>query len=89
MLLVTSIRCPFCRARIGESAYACPQCRADVAMYWEDLRIARLFLVIIGGCVLGAIVAFPDTMIYVGVADTYRLVVGAWRFTILIPLALG
>ena len=83
MLLVTSIRCPFCSTRIAESVYVCPQCRAEVAMYWEDFRIARLFLLIIGGSVLGGIVAFTGTMLYVRIADTYRLVVGAWGFTML------
>ena len=89
MLLVTSIRCPFCGARIAESVYVCPQCRAEVAIYWEDLRIGRLFLLMIGGSVLGGVVAFTGTMIYVGIADTYRLVVGAWGVTMLIVLALG
>ena len=89
MLLVTSFRCPFCGVRIAESVYVCPQCRAEVAMYWEDLRIGRLFLLMLVGSVLGGIVAFIGTMIYVGIADTYRLVVGSWGFTILIVLALG
>ena len=89
MLLVTSIRCPFCAARIAEDAYLCPQCRAEVAMYWEDLRIGRLFLLMIAGSVLGGIVAFTGTMFYVGIADTYRLVVGAWGFSVLVLLALG
>ena len=89
MLLVTSVRCPFCGARIAESVYACPQCRAEVAMDWEDRRIGRLFLLMIAGSIVGSIVAFTGTMFYVGIADTYRLVVGAWGFTILIVLALG
>ncbi len=43
----------------------------------------------IGGSVLGGIVAFAGAMLYVGIANTYRLVVGAWGFTILIVLALA
>ena len=89
MFQVMSSRCPFCGARIAENVYVCPQCGADVAMYWEDRRTGRLFLLMIGGSVLGGIVAFTGTMIYVGIADTYRLVVGAWGFTYLIVLALG
>ena len=89
MLLVTSIRCPFCAARIAERVFAGPQCRAEVALDREDRRIGRLFLLMIGGSILGGIVAFTGTMLYVGIADTYRLVVGAWGFTILIVLALG
>jgi len=88
MLLLTSGRCPFCGARLAESADACPQCGAEVAIYWEDLRIGRLSLLMIVGSILGGIVAFTGTMLYVGIADTYRLVVGAWGFTMLIVLAL-
>ncbi len=58
-------------------------------MYWEDRRIGRLVLLNIGGSVLGGIVAFTGTMLYVELADTYRLVVGAWGFSILILLVLG
>ena len=57
-------------------------------MNWEDRRIGRLFLLMIAGSILGGIVAFTGTMFYVGIADTYRLVVGAWGFTILIVLVL-
>ena len=57
-------------------------------MDWEDRRIGRLFLLMIAGSILGGIVAFTGTMFYVGIADTYRLVVGAWGFTILIVLVL-
>ena len=89
MLLVTSTRCPFCAARIAEDANLCPQCRAEVAVYWEDRRIGRLFLLMIAGSILGGIIAFTCTMFYVGIADTNRLVVGAWGITILILLALG
>ena len=89
MLLVTFVRCPFCGARIAEGVYVCPQCRAEVAMDWEDRRIGRLFLLMIAGSILGGIVAFTGTMSYVGIADTYRLLVGAWGFTILILLTLG
>ena len=89
MVLVTSIRCPFCGARIAEDAYVCPRCRAEVAMHWEDRRIGRLFLLVIAGSILGGIVAFTGTMFYVGIVDTTRLVVGAWGITILIVLALG
>ena len=86
MLLVTSIRCPSCGAGITESVYVCPQCRAEVALYWEDRHNGRLFLLLIGGSVLGGIVAFTGTMRYIGIADTYSLVVGAWGFTTLIVL---
>ena len=89
MLLVTSIRCPFCGGRVTAGAYACPQCGAEVAMYWDDLRIGRLFLLMLVGSVLAGIIAFSGAIFYVGIADTYRLVVGAWGFSILILLALG
>ena len=89
MLLVASIRCPFCAARIAEDANLCPQCWAEVAVYWEDRRIGRLFLLMIAGSILGGIVAFTGTMFYVGIADTHRLVVGAWGFSVLVLLALG
>ena len=74
---------------IAGSAYLCPQCGTDVALYWEDRRLGRQFLLMIAGSVLGGIVAFTGTMIYVGFPDTYRLVIGSWGFTILLVLALG
>ncbi len=43
----------------------------------------------IDASILGGIVAFTGTMFYVGIADTYRLVVGAWGFSVLVLLALG
>ena len=43
----------------------------------------------IAGSILGGIIAFTFTMFYVGIADTNRLVVGAWGITILTLLALG
>ena len=89
MVLVTSIRCPFCGARVTASVYVCPQCGADAAMYWEGLRIGRLFLLMLVGSVLAGIIAFSGAIFYVGIADTFRLVGGAWGFTMLIVLALG
>ncbi len=58
-------------------------------MYVEDLRVGRLFLRMIVGSVLGGIIAFTGAMFYAGIADTYRLVIGAWGFTILVVLGLG
>ena len=89
MVLVTSIRCPFCGSRVTANAYACPRCGAEVAMYWEDLRIGRLFLLMLVGSVLSGIIAFSGAMFYVGIDDTFRLVMAAWGFSILILLALG
>ena len=57
-------------------------------MYRERRRVGRLFLLLIGGSVLAGMIAFTGTMLYVGIEDTYRLVIGAWGFTMLIMFRL-
>ena len=69
---------PVLRSQDRRERVRLPAVPGCVAMSWEDRRTGRLFSLIIGGSVLGSIVAFTGTMIYVGIADTYRLVVGAW-----------
>jgi hypothetical protein len=83
MFAIASVSCLSCGARIADSVYLCPQCGAEVAMYVEDLRVGRLFLLVIAGSILGGIIAFTGAMFYVGIADTYPLVTGAWGFTTL------
>ena len=58
-------------------------------MYLEDLRLARLFLLIVAGSILGAVIVFTGAMFYIGIADTYRLVIGGWGVTILVVVGLA
>jgi ubiquinone/menaquinone biosynthesis C-methylase UbiE len=48
-----------------------------------------VFLLLIAGSILGAVIAFTGAMLWVGIGETYRLVFGTWGFALLAVLALG
>jgi len=88
MASMRQLRCPSCWAQLTAEAILCPNCRADIALFIEDIRNVRLHLLVLAASIVGAMVAFTGAMFWVGIVEAHRLVLGGWGVTALALLGL-